>query len=190
MFSKFACLVTLIPFAAALTVDPLIRASSQAEVTVSWAVTSPDDPAVFTIELRNDAFNDHFAIANAVDASLLSLTLTLPVVPDATGYTIQLVDVGNIDNVYAESSTFSVGAVQTDSTTGTDSSTSSGSSSSITLSTSSRPTTTRPIATVPTTSASPTATGEGSTFNGASPIRFSMSGALLAAVAGVAAVAL
>jgi len=190
MYSK-CTLLALVPFAAALSVEPLLNPTSQGEVTVKWAVTSPDDPAVFTIELSNDAFNDEFAIANSVDASLEELTLTLPVVPDGTGYTVQLVDVGDIDNIYAESSGFSIGAVSTDSTTGTDSesSTSSGTRSTTSQSTTTRPTTTRPV-TAASTSASATATSEGSTFNGASPMRYSMTGALLAAVAGVAVVAL
>jgi hypothetical protein len=188
MYSKFT-LLALLPFAAALTVEPLSNTNSQSEVTVKWQVTSPDDPAVFTIELRNDAFNDAFAIANAVDASLLELTLTLPVVPDAAGYTIQLVDVGDINTVYAESGEFAIGAVSTDSTTGT-SSTSSGTRSSTSASTTTRATTSRPAVTTTSSSASSTATSEGSTFNGASPMRYSMTGALLAAVAGVAVVAL
>jgi len=190
MYSKFT-LAALLPFAAALSVEPLINPSSQGEVTVKWAVTSPDDPAVFTIELSNDVFNDEFAIANAVDASLEEITLTLPVVPDGGGYTVQLVDVGDIDNIYAESGEFSIGLVVTDSTTGTDTeSTSSGTRSTTSQSTTTRASTTRPPVTSTSSSASSTATAEGSTFNGASPMRYSMTGALLAAVAGVAVVAL
>jgi len=210
MFSK-ALLFALIPFVAAITVQPLSGATSQGQIIVKWDnVKVGTDPAVFTIELVNPAFNDQFAIANTVDSSLGELPITLPVVPARDGYTIALVEVGNINNVYASSSSFSIAAVISDST----SATSSGSSGTASQA-SGTPTSGSPISTVvrPTTPTSsfgvvttatpntntlnPTSTPTSSVnstasstnFNAASPLRLNAAGIFLTAVAGAVVLA-
>lgn len=56
-----------------------VRSSSP--VTITWTSTAGD--AHFSIELINQSFNRQFAIANNVDPTLNTLTLTLPAVPAA-----------------------------------------------------------------------------------------------------------
>ncbi|KAK0186155.1 hypothetical protein F5146DRAFT_1069529 [Armillaria mellea] len=58
--------------------------------------------------LINQSFNNQYAIANNVDSSLGSLSLTLPQIPAEDGYTIELVNISNINDIYAQTGTFSV----------------------------------------------------------------------------------
>ncbi|KAK0430938.1 hypothetical protein EV421DRAFT_1855808 [Armillaria borealis] len=100
----------VLPFVHALTVSsPNTTVSSAGELTVSWT-TSAGDPDTFSIELINQGFNRQFAIANNVDASLQSVTLALPQLPTGDGFTIQLVNISNINDVFAQSGDFSVAA--------------------------------------------------------------------------------
>ncbi|KAK0219449.1 hypothetical protein EDD85DRAFT_347684 [Armillaria nabsnona] len=100
----------VLPFVHALTVNsPNTTVSSAGEITVSWT-TSAGDPDTFSIELINQGFNRQFAIANNVDASLQSITLALPQLPTGDGFTIQLVNISNINDVFAESGDFAVAA--------------------------------------------------------------------------------
>jgi hypothetical protein len=161
-------------------------------VTVEWAVTSNQDPTVFTIELHHESFRADFAIANTVDASLFSLTITLPVVPTADGYTLRLVNVGNISDIYAESASFSIAGVATSSTRSSTGSGTSGTGTGTSSRTTSIPTTTSIRPTTSVTTTNPTTTDDGG-FNAddssAASIRISVAG-FLAGIAAVAAIAL
>lgn len=81
----------------------------------------------FSLYLYNEEFNDSFAIANNVDPALGSITIQIPVVPvrfvkscsppcsqadneNRDGYTLRAVNVGNIEDVYSSTGSFSVGA--------------------------------------------------------------------------------
>ncbi|KAF9011431.1 hypothetical protein BDQ17DRAFT_882158 [Cyathus striatus] len=64
----------------------------------------------FSLFLINEDFNDSFAIANNVDPSLQTITLTIPSVPVRDGYTLRATNPGNITDVFAETGSFSVGA--------------------------------------------------------------------------------
>ncbi|KAK0200596.1 hypothetical protein DFS33DRAFT_169548 [Desarmillaria ectypa] len=124
----FVSLLAL-PFVRALTVNnPSTAVSSAGELTITWT-TSAGDPDTFSVELINQGFNRQFAIANNVDADLQSITLSLPQVPTGDGFTIQLVNISNINDVYAETGDFSIAAVSSSSTSA--SSTASNSASSI-----------------------------------------------------------
>ncbi|KAJ7755085.1 hypothetical protein B0H14DRAFT_3512404 [Mycena olivaceomarginata] len=73
------------------------------EITVTWT-TSTSDPQLF-----HQSFNDNYAIANNVDASTLSKTMELPVVPTTDGdFYITFVDISDINSVFATSQTFTI----------------------------------------------------------------------------------
>ncbi|KAK0490100.1 hypothetical protein EDD18DRAFT_1465863 [Armillaria luteobubalina] len=136
-------LLVLLPVALALTIstptDPVVSASN---LTIKWNAAYVDE-ASFTIELINAAFNRQYAIANNVNSGYgdSELTVLLPAVLPGSGFTLQLVNPGNINDVYAESGQFTVvDANSTSTTIGTGStdasaSTSASSSSSTTAST-------------------------------------------------------
>ncbi|KIJ07377.1 hypothetical protein PAXINDRAFT_158434, partial [Paxillus involutus ATCC 200175] len=117
-----------------MTVGTPVGAITGSPVTLTWAGNS-SDPAYFTFELTNPLFNYDFAIANNVQTSEGSLSLTLPQVPVGGGYTLLsiateirnpslVVDTfpvgnfySNINQIYGQSSEFSIGAPGTNSTT-------------------------------------------------------------------------
>lgn len=58
---------------------------------------------------NNATQNDNYAIANNVDASTLSKTMELPVVPTTDGdFYITFVDISDINTIYATSQTFTI----------------------------------------------------------------------------------
>jgi len=120
MFYKLCTLTLVAPLASALVLQIPENPTSGGQINVKWT-NEPNDPETWSFELINTAFNNAFAIANNVDPSASSLTLTLPVVPVGAGYTLEAVDIGDISKVYATTGSFSIG--------GTTSSTGSGSSS-------------------------------------------------------------
>ncbi|KAG7443742.1 uncharacterized protein BT62DRAFT_1033271 [Guyanagaster necrorhizus] len=106
----------VLPFVHALTVNNLnTTVSSAGPITVTWTV-SAGDPDTFSIELINQGFNRQFAVANNVDADLQSITLSLPELPTGSGFTTQLVNVSNINDVFAQTGDFSVAAASSSST--------------------------------------------------------------------------
>ncbi|KAK0435018.1 Ser-Thr-rich glycosyl-phosphatidyl-inositol-anchored membrane family-domain-containing protein [Armillaria borealis] len=110
MFSTYLALAALpLTLVHGLTIsNPTETVTSTGPITISWQ-TSSGDPSVFSIELINQSFNSQYAIANNVDSSLGSLSLTFPrSLPSADGYTIELVNISNINNIYAQTGTFSV----------------------------------------------------------------------------------
>ncbi|KAF8588375.1 hypothetical protein K439DRAFT_1335374, partial [Ramaria rubella] len=62
----------------------------------------------FSIELINQIFNSQFALANNVATTQGSISFSLPVVPPGSGYTIEFVNIGNINQIFATSASFSV----------------------------------------------------------------------------------
>ncbi|KAG7443755.1 uncharacterized protein BT62DRAFT_843127, partial [Guyanagaster necrorhizus] len=170
-----------LPFVHALTVNnPNTTVSSAGPITVTWTM-SAGDPDTFSIELINQGFNRQFAIANNVDADLQSITLSLPELPTGSGFTIQLVNVSNINDVFAQTGDFSVAAASSSSTSA--SSTASNSASLISASaiatTSSRSVTSssRSVAASSAGSASASSTGS---LNSASRLELGSGGALAA----------
>ncbi|KIJ06559.1 hypothetical protein PAXINDRAFT_88644, partial [Paxillus involutus ATCC 200175] len=73
-------LALALPLVSAMTVGTPVGAITGSPVTLTWAGNS-SDPAYFTFELTNPLFNYDFAIANNVQTSEGSLSLTLPQVP-------------------------------------------------------------------------------------------------------------
>jgi hypothetical protein len=73
-------LVILLPLLArSLTLNVPTGVTSGGSVTFTWATTT-GDPTTFSLFLRHPAFNDDFAIANNVQTSLGTLTLSIPIV--------------------------------------------------------------------------------------------------------------
>ncbi|KAF9035034.1 hypothetical protein BDZ89DRAFT_498254 [Hymenopellis radicata] len=107
MFALRLVALSLVASALALQVeDPTETVRSSSPITINW--TSQSSDPTFSIELINESFNNQFAIANNVQASLNTLTLTLPQVPTGGGYTIQFVNISNINDIFSQTSTFSV----------------------------------------------------------------------------------
>ena len=134
------------PLASALTISSITGATSGGPLTINWTLDgNGNDPYVnrtltpfsflqcfssttFSFELIHTTFNNAFAIANNVDPASLSLTVVLPVIPasaspNSDDYTIQAVEIGNVNNVFSTSPPFSVGATITSSVSGTTTST-------------------------------------------------------------------
>ncbi|PPQ69664.1 hypothetical protein CVT26_001533 [Gymnopilus dilepis] len=110
MFSKLALLSAVVaPLASALTLNIPTNPTSGGNVTITWS-SAPNDPETFSLELINTAFHNSFAIANNVNPTAETISLTLPIVPVGDGYSLEAVDVGNITNVFASTGTFSIGA--------------------------------------------------------------------------------
>ncbi|GBE83109.1 hypothetical protein SCP_0501560 [Sparassis crispa] len=71
----------------------------------------PLDPVCFSLELDNTRlFRNALSIADNVDVSLGTLTILLPSVHVGVEYYLQAVNVSNVDDVFAQSSDFSIGA--------------------------------------------------------------------------------
>ncbi|KAJ7634048.1 hypothetical protein B0H17DRAFT_845700, partial [Mycena rosella] len=89
-----------------LTANPLTSAIVGGQTTITWTSTSSDP--VFSIELTHPSFNNDFAIANNVDPTKNSLTVLIPEVPPEDGYTLQFVNITNINQIFSTSSSFSI----------------------------------------------------------------------------------
>ncbi|KAF8799908.1 hypothetical protein BYT27DRAFT_7119137 [Phlegmacium glaucopus] len=110
-------LVLFAPFVSALTILAPTNVTSGGFFTINWT-SAAGDPATWTFELTNPSFNNAIAISNNVDPSLGSITIQCPVVTPGGAFTIQAVDIGNINMVFAESPIFSIGATITSSSSG------------------------------------------------------------------------
>jgi hypothetical protein len=123
MFKSSVFLALVAPLVSALTVSPPTRSvTSGGPMTFNWQVQQ-GDPSTFSVYLSNPAFNNVFGVANDVDASTGTLTITIPLVPENQQYTIELVQIDDVNHVLAESAPFTIGA-----TTATSSSTQSSAS--------------------------------------------------------------
>ncbi|KAJ6493165.1 hypothetical protein C8R45DRAFT_1095679 [Mycena sanguinolenta] len=108
-----ACLTT------AVDIQPLTGVTSGGSVVITWSLdgTLP----TFTIELANEKFHNSLAIANNVDPSEGNISVVIPPVPVGSGYTLQFVNITNIDQQYATSDQFSIAPTLSESSTATSS---------------------------------------------------------------------
>ncbi|KAG6873069.1 hypothetical protein C0995_003377 [Termitomyces sp. Mi166 len=104
MFNKLGLLALATPLVNALTLNIPSNPTSGGPLTVTWTFQPGD-----TLELINEEFHDSFAIANNVQPELQSLDITLPIVPVRDGYTLEAVNVGNINQVFSTTGDFAVG---------------------------------------------------------------------------------
>jgi len=107
-------LALVAPLVSALTVSVASGATSGGNITINWT-TDSGDPSTWTFELVNPSFNNAFALANNVDPTLNTLTLQCPIVPSGSDYTVEAVNIGNINQVYGTSPSFFIGATVTSS---------------------------------------------------------------------------
>jgi hypothetical protein len=111
MFIRAASVFALaaLPLArSAYTVDtPQVWYANISNV-VSWNSLTTD-PAIFSVELiPPQNVGGAYAIANNVNADLLSILVPLPRVPASGGYILHLVNPGNISDIYARSGEFPI----------------------------------------------------------------------------------
>ncbi|KAI0031241.1 hypothetical protein K488DRAFT_71545 [Vararia minispora EC-137] len=110
MLVKAPLLAALIPLAAALTLNTPGSSQAGESITISWT-SATGDPNAFTLELVNaPVLLNAIAIANNVPTSQGSVSLTLPIVPSANDYTVQAVNVGNISDIFGQTSNFAIAA--------------------------------------------------------------------------------
>ncbi|KAJ6582802.1 hypothetical protein B0H10DRAFT_2443162 [Mycena sp. CBHHK59/15] len=121
MFATFKVYATLalVSVACALDITSISgNPVSEGSLTITWTTSTSDPAGTFSIELTHASFNNQLALANNVDASSLSITVALNNVPAGDGYSIQFVDISNVNAVFASSPDFSIGPVSaTQSTT-------------------------------------------------------------------------
>ncbi|KAH9478083.1 hypothetical protein JR316_0010321 [Psilocybe cubensis] len=163
MFSKLSLLTLVSPLVSALTLNVPTGVTSGGHVTITWT-TDSNDPSTFTLELNKEEFNKALAIANNVATSAGTLDVTLPPVPNGDGYTLQAVNITNINDVFATSGSFSIAAAPSSSkgASGT------GAGSATKGSGSAGATGTSPASSNPTGSAAATGTDSGSAANATS----------------------
>ncbi|KAI0005542.1 hypothetical protein BJV74DRAFT_880776 [Russula compacta] len=131
MHPAFSVFLFLLPLVSALTISISANPASGGSVTITWTATS-SDPQTFSLELSNPSqFHNAIAIGNNVQTSLGTITVNLPNVPATDGYTLEAVQVSNINEVYATSNTFSIGATVTTTSSASTSSPLSSSSGSV-----------------------------------------------------------
>ncbi|KIK81717.1 hypothetical protein PAXRUDRAFT_832661 [Paxillus rubicundulus Ve08.2h10] len=190
MFAKLTALALALPLVSALTLNTPIGVTTGGEVTITWTA-STTDPTSFTLELVNTVFHNTFAIANTVQTSLGTITIQLPQVPVGDGYTLEAVANNNVNQIYAQSGDFSVGAQTTATSTVTSTTSVASGSTTRTGTISAVSTTTAPASSGTATSSSTSASVTPSSFsNGAvSPFKFGLgvgpaAAVVLSAVAG------
>jgi len=218
MFNKLSLLALVAPLVAGLQLQIPENPTSGGSVTIKWT-SAAGDPATFSFELVNEVFHNAFAIANNVVPELGQMTITLPVVPIGGGYTLEAVNIGDVNSVFASTGTFSIAdnsaasSTTSSGTSGTSTRTTSGSGApTTTTQATTRPTTTtsafgttvtQPTTTTTGTGTSSTGTGTGTTSSAAgaftnaasTPLKLNsnvgaLAAVVLSAVAGAAALVL
>ncbi|KAJ6540834.1 hypothetical protein DFH09DRAFT_1175419 [Mycena vulgaris] len=154
-----------------LTINAPSSPQAGTSTTITWTSTSTDP--TFTIELFHPSFNQALAIANNVDPSLNQLTVTIPIVPAGDQYTLEAVNITNINQAFATSSDFSIAAAASPSPSA---STPSVTTSGTTVSGASVPPTVTPTGSASAGVSSATSPG-GSSVNGSGPQSAASSGA-------------
>ncbi|KAJ6476463.1 hypothetical protein C8R47DRAFT_1220304 [Mycena vitilis] len=114
--------------ALALGINTPTNPTSGGTMTIIWSRTSLDP--VFSIELNHPSFNAAFAVANNVDPAATNVTVAIPPVPAEDNYTLTFVNVTDINDVFATSGSFSIGAATSASPSATSSRSEAGASGS------------------------------------------------------------
>ncbi|KAH9948191.1 hypothetical protein B0H21DRAFT_734988 [Amylocystis lapponica] len=107
MLFKFSSIAALVSAASALTLQTPTNWASGSSVNLTWTPSASDQ--TFSFELSNPTiFNNALGLANNVDPTLGHITLTLPIVPPGSGYTLQAVNISDINTVYAQTGSFAI----------------------------------------------------------------------------------
>ncbi|KAI0305055.1 hypothetical protein BC826DRAFT_979704 [Russula brevipes] len=170
-----------LPWVSALQLTISQNATSGAPATVSW-ITASGDPPTFSLELLNEVFHNSFAIGNNIPSNAGQLTVTLPIVPAGDGYTLEAVQISDINQVVGTSSPFYIAPTNTTSSSAASSGTATGSAGSSSTGT--------PVSTTSSSSTSTSSLSVSPTsFNGSGANGAYMNGrnigSLVAAVVGV-----
>ncbi|KAJ6476475.1 hypothetical protein C8R47DRAFT_1220318 [Mycena vitilis] len=110
--------------ALALSIDAPTNVTVGVSTSITWSSTSSDP--VFSIELNNPSLNSALAIANNVNPADNNATIVIPPVPATDGYTLTFVNIADISDVFATSSSFSIAAATSASSSATGSTSGSG----------------------------------------------------------------
>ncbi|KAK7053506.1 hypothetical protein R3P38DRAFT_1460025 [Favolaschia claudopus] len=108
MFSKVCLGLSLAASVAALSINTPNDIHSEGTTTLTW--TSDSSDPVFSIELNHPSFHEALAIANNVNPGDNNRTITLPPLAAEDNYTLTFVNVTDINDVFATSNSFSIGA--------------------------------------------------------------------------------
>jgi hypothetical protein len=121
MHSAFS-IIFFLPLVSAITFGTIpSNLTSGGPAQFTWT-SDASDPSTFSLELVNTVFNNAFAVGNNIQTSDGTISVALPIVPAQAGYTLEAVNIGNINEVYGTSSGFSIGATVSSTTSGTSSS--------------------------------------------------------------------
>ncbi|KAJ7626145.1 hypothetical protein FB45DRAFT_923038 [Roridomyces roridus] len=91
-----------------LTLNAPTTAQSGSSTTITWTSTSTDP--TFSIELAHPDLNAAIAVANNVNPANNQITVTLPIVQAGDGYTLEAVNITDINQVFSTSGDFSIAA--------------------------------------------------------------------------------
>ncbi|KAJ7307957.1 hypothetical protein DFH08DRAFT_491667 [Mycena albidolilacea] len=86
------------------------RCYRSVRIPLNLLLAEPTDDRTFSIELTHPSFNQAIAIANNVDPTLDQVTVELPIVPGEDQYTLEFVNITNINQIFATSAQFSIAA--------------------------------------------------------------------------------
>ncbi|CAE6444609.1 unnamed protein product [Rhizoctonia solani] len=110
-FTVAALTLSVVSAVSAITITkPDSSGWKNGTVTVEWTSAS-GDPSVFTIQLRDTntpSVINPMAIANNVQTALGTTSLELPIVPEVNTYQLEFVNISDINQVFASSTTFPV----------------------------------------------------------------------------------
>ncbi|KIM39422.1 hypothetical protein M413DRAFT_446939 [Hebeloma cylindrosporum] len=144
MFHKLCtlalALVVPINLATALILQIPRNPTSGGQFNLPW-INEPNDPATWDLGLVNGDLGQVITLANNVDPSPASLTLTFPVVPVGSGYTIWAFVENDFNRHFATSSSFSINPATSSADIGSSTDSSATSSSTTSSSTDSSSTT-------------------------------------------------
>ncbi|KAJ7093866.1 hypothetical protein B0H15DRAFT_143680 [Mycena belliarum] len=103
-----AALLLVASVAVAIEIEAPVNAASSSPIVIKWTPDPSLDVKEFSIELVHPEFNEAFAIANSVNPTAGTVEVNLPAVPAAGGYTIEFVNVSDINDVLGSSPEFSI----------------------------------------------------------------------------------
>ncbi|KAE9394340.1 hypothetical protein BT96DRAFT_943255 [Gymnopus androsaceus JB14] len=113
MFSKTLIFATAVLPAAlgAIVFNTPTNVTSGLVSNITW--TADDTDPTFSLELNHPSFSNSIAIGNNIDPTLETLSIEWPIVPADVDYSLSAVNIGNISNIFAQSSDFAIAQAPT-----------------------------------------------------------------------------
>ncbi|KAJ7146885.1 hypothetical protein C8R44DRAFT_973485 [Mycena epipterygia] len=103
-----ATVMLLASVVAAVDIEAPETVVSGGMTTIRWTPDSFESLDTFSIELVHPSFNNAIAIANNVNPVTGMVNVVIPSVPAADGYSIEFVNITDINDVFATSPEFSI----------------------------------------------------------------------------------